>query len=182
MVPGGLVLYKTKGTIARMHLHPTDSIRDGGWVCLLFSHQFFIELILRQVAKLSVIHEFLDKVVHRTDVASEQLVDATVLLIFDLKFLADTCIVFFVVFTDLDYFYGALSDNPVDSQRVAVLATWTQQGFSNHKRATLSELFVDFVMLAIPESRVRTGAAHDPTFWLSTFAFSIIAITGPHDQ
>jgi len=69
---------KAEASIARMHLHPAEVVGDTAWSSFFLLLQFVIYFVLWKVQKLSVVCDFLYKIVHWGDVTSKQFVDATI--------------------------------------------------------------------------------------------------------
>lgn len=64
-----------------MKFIPTQVVKDSLWIRLFLLFQLCIQLLLRGINKLAMIGQLLDKVIHRRNVSTEQLVDAAIFLI-----------------------------------------------------------------------------------------------------
>lgn len=54
-----------------MHFHPTDIVENTCRGCRFLGPQFLIELIFWEINKFPIVRQFLNKIVHRCNVATE---------------------------------------------------------------------------------------------------------------
>lgn len=60
---------------------PANVVKDARWIRFLLLLQLRIQVVFCSVHKLAVVRKFLHVVIHRSNVASNQLVDASISLI-----------------------------------------------------------------------------------------------------
>jgi hypothetical protein len=73
--------YEPQGRVARVIFVPTNVVKDPLRTRLLLLFQLCIQLVFPEVNELAMIRQFFHVVIHRSDVASEQLIDAPVGLV-----------------------------------------------------------------------------------------------------
>jgi hypothetical protein len=61
-----------------MHFHPTDVVEYSAGICSFLLSESFVQLILGEVKKLSVVGKFLDVIVHWSNITSKQFVNTSV--------------------------------------------------------------------------------------------------------
>lgn len=72
-----------------MILIPTQIVKNSRWVCLFQLLQFCINVILRLTVEFTVTGQLIHAVIHRGNVPSNQLINASVFFIFNLEFITN---------------------------------------------------------------------------------------------
>jgi len=67
--------------VSGVHFHPAQRVWNGLRRNLFLLHKLLVNFFLRKVHELAVINQFFNEIVHRSDVPTQQLVNAAIYLV-----------------------------------------------------------------------------------------------------
>jgi hypothetical protein len=102
--------------ISRMPFHPADVVKHSFGSGRFLHSQFLVQLILGEVNKFPMVGKFLHIIIHRSDITSQQFINAAVSFVLHFQDGTNASISIFLLLCNFDHFDGPFLHDPMDRQ------------------------------------------------------------------